>query len=434
MEDTIFAPSSAIGGAIAVLRVSGPEARKTAALFDRDATKMPRRLVHACLYEDGELLDDCMCAFLPGPNTYTGEDTFEIHCHGGMRTVQRALGALSRLGFRAAQAGEFTKRAFLNGRMDLSAAEAVMDVINAEAEQSLKAALLQLHGSVKREIDSLEALLLDALSSVDAALDYPDETEADVLAAMPGSLAEALGRVELLIAESRRGRVLRDGLRVAIVGRPNVGKSSLLNALLGEERAIVTAEAGTTRDLIDARCALNGVPVRLVDTAGIREAENEVERIGVSRAREALRMADVSLVILDGSMPLTRDDWELLSETAGQTRLLAINKCDLPQRARLEQPHLCVSARTGEGLSALVGALLALAAPERADGAYITNERHIRALEQARDALRDAQNASELDCAATDMRNALHQLGLITGTDADAEVIERIFARFCVGK
>lgn len=435
MEDTIFAPSSAIGGAVAVLRVSGPEARRAASLFDRDAAKTPRRLMHACLYENGELIDDCMCAFLPGPNTYTGEDAFEIHCHGGMRTVQRALGALSGLGFRPAQAGEFTKRAFLNGKMDLSAAEAVMDVINAEAEQSLKAALLQLHGSVKREIDALETLLLDALAGIGAALDYPDEAEADATAVLPGSLAEALLRVETLIGESRRGRVLRDGLQVAIVGRPNVGKSSLLNALLGEDRAIVTAQAGTTRDLIDARCALSGVPVRLVDTAGIREAENEAERIGVSRAREALRAADVALVVLDASESVMPDDEALLHETDGVSRLIVLNKCDLTRRAEIDdRPRLCVSARTGEGLPELIDAILALAAPERADGAYITNERHIRALEQARDALRDARSASELDCAATDIRNALHHLGAITGTDADATVIERIFERFCVGK
>ena len=427
-----------------MLRVSGPETKRVFALLGRDLSETPRELRHALLRFGGELVDDCMAAYFPAPNSYTGEDMAELSVHGGAQTVQNAFAALASLGFRPAEAGEFTKRAFLNGKMDLSAAEAVMDVINADAEQSLKAALNQLQGGVKREIDAAEALLTDALAGVDAAIDYPDEAESDTLNALPGMLAAAKARVMALIDEARRGRVLRDGLHVAIVGRPNVGKSSLLNALLGRERAIVTREAGTTRDVLEEKLSVNGVPLRLIDTAGIREADSEAEKIGVLRAREAIARADVVCVVLDASVPVTAEDERLLGETAPYTRLVLLNKSDLPEdggfSARLVKTDadtagiIRISARTGEGLDALKREILRLAAPERADGAYITNERHIRALEQALDAICDAERAGELDCAATDMKNALHHLGAITGTDVDARVIDRIFERFCVGK
>lgn len=434
MEDTIYAPSSAIGGAIAIIRISGEQAGRVSELLDRDPRERARELLHARLYHQNELIDDCMAVYLPAPGSYTGEDMMELNVHGGMQTVQRVLGALASLGFRPAAAGEFTKRAFLNGKMDLSAAEAVMDVINADAEQSLKSALAQLQGSVKREIDAVEELLTDALSGIDAAIDYPDEAEADTLEALPESLMKAIARVDALISKARRGRVLRDGLQVAIVGRPNVGKSSLMNAMLGVDRAIVTAVAGTTRDIIDEKLSMDGVPVRLIDTAGIREANDEAERIGVDRAREALDRADVICLVLDASAQLSAEDRALLAQTEDSLRIVVLNKSDLPEACAYTGSAIRISAKTGEGLGALEEAILALAGPQRADGSTITNERHIRAMELALIALRDAAAAKELDCAATDVKNALHHLGSITGTDVDASVIDRIFERFCVGK
>ena len=435
MNDTIYAPSSAIGGAIAVLRVSGGEAKRAAMLFDRDVTICPQRLTYARAVSGGEVVDDCMAVYLPGPHTYTGEDMFEINCHGGMQTVRRLLSLLGGLGFRAAEGGEFTKRAFMNGKMDLSRAEAVMDVITAAAEQSLKSAMLQLHGSVSREVRAVEEMLLDALSGIDAAIDYPDEAEADAFAMLPESLREARERLDQLIATGRRGRVLRDGLRVAILGRPNVGKSSLMNALLGEDRAIVTAAAGTTRDVLDEPVAFDGVPVRLIDTAGLRAASDEAERIGVARARAAMETADVLLIVLDGSVPPAKEDMALLSETEGACRIVVVNKCDLPQDTGFAcMEGVRVSAKEETGLAALRARILELAGPERGNGACITNERHIRLLETARAALGEAQAARELDCAATDIRQALRDLGGITGSDVDAQVIDRIFERFCVGK
>ncbi|MEG1525719.1 MAG: tRNA uridine-5-carboxymethylaminomethyl(34) synthesis GTPase MnmE [Clostridia bacterium] len=444
MNDTIFAPSSAIGGAIAVIRISGDHAVRAMALFDRDLTNVPQRLVYVRALDCGEVVDDCMAVWFPAPKTYTGEDMLEINCHGGMQTVRKILEMLGGIGFRPAQGGEFTKRAFLNGKMDLTQAEAVMDIITADAEQSRKAAMLQLHGSVSREVEAVEQLLLDALSGIDAAIDYPDEAEEDAYAAVPETLRNAIERMEKLIADGRRGRVLRDGLRVAILGRPNVGKSSLMNTLLGHDRAIVTANAGTTRDVLDEKVSFDGVPIRLIDTAGLRETEDEAERIGVDRAREAMRTADVRCVVFDGSTALTDDDAALLQETSGEVhRIILINKCDLPTpwtvetltAERVEQGQICrVSAKTGAGLDTLKQRILEMAAPEQQDCTCITNERHMHLLEQALQALCSATESGELDCLATDIQNALHYLGAITGTDVDAAVIERIFERFCVGK
>lgn len=433
-EDTIYAPSTAIGGAIAVLRVSGPRAKETARIFDRGFASEPGMMRFVWVQDDKEPIDDAMAVYFSAPASYTGEDMVEIDCHGGHQTVQRILGLLSGLGFRPAEGGEFTRRAFLNGKMDLAQAEAVMDIITADAEQSRKAALNQLHGSVSRAIHDVEDVLLDALSGIDAAIDYPDEAEEDCIARLPEQLGAGRSKAERLLADGRRGRVLRDGLRVVILGRPNTGKSSLMNALAGFERAIVTDIAGTTRDVLDERLSFDGVPVRLIDTAGIREATDRAEQIGVDRALDEMRRADVQLVLLDGSAPLTTEDETLIETTEnGIPRILVVNKCDLPRQTDYAGA-ISISAKTGQGLEELKREVLRLAAPQDADCNAITNERHLHALEQACAALCSAEQAEELDCKATDIRAALQALGSITGTDVDATVIDRIFERFCVGK
>lgn len=433
-EDTIYAPSTAIGGAIAVLRVSGPRAKETARIFDRGFASEPGMMRFVRVQDDKEPIDDAMAVYFSAPASYTGEDMVEIDCHGGHQTVQRILGLLSGLGFRPAEGGEFTRRAFLNGKMDLAQAEAVMDIITADAEQSRKAALNQLHGSVSRAIHDVEDVLLDALSGIDAAIDYPEEAEEDCIARLPEQLGAGRSKAERLLADGRRGRVLRDGLRVVILGRPNTGKSSLMNALAGFERAIVTDIAGTTRDVLDERLSFDGVPVRLIDTAGIREATDRAEQIGVDRALDEMRRADVQLVLLDGSAPLTTEDETLIETTEnGIPRILVVNKCDLPRQTDYAGA-ISISAKTGQGLEELKREVLRLAAPQDADCNAITNERHLHALEQACAALCSAEQAEELDCKATDIRAALQTLGSITGTDVDATVIDRIFERFCVGK
>ena len=430
--DTVFAPSSAIGGAIAVIRVSGSASRAIAEqILDKPVFLTPARLRHSRILLYGDAIDDCMAVFFKAPNSYTGEDMLELHCHGGMTTVRLVLAALSAAGGVPAGPGEFTRRAFLNGKMDLSEAEAVMDVINAQAESSLKSALSQLQGSVSRRVRAVEEALLDARSAIEAAIDYPDEAEESAYATLPAVQREAGETLSALIEEGRKARVLRDGLKLVILGRPNVGKSSLLNALLGEDRAIVTAAAGTTRDVLDERLSIGGVPVRLIDTAGVREAADEAERIGVDRAKKALETADAVLLVLDGSKELTPEDEALLRETAGKTRIVIANKCDLGTRVFDALPLSC---KTGEGIETLREQIAAIAAPALQSTEAITNERHLLALEQALDAIVHAEEQTELDCIATDLTEALHRLGSITGTDVDAEVIDRIFANFCVGK
>ena len=430
--DTICAPSTAIGGAVALVRVSGPLCSRIAGeMLDRDVTNTPRMMRFVRMRDGERVLDDGMACFLPGPSTYTGEDMLELSCHGGSRTVARILERLSRTGARPAEPGEFTRRAFLNGKMDLSEAEAVMDVVSARAEESLKAALDQLHGKLSERITAIEELLLDSLSAIDAAVDYPDEVEEDVASVLPSSLTKAQGEIDALIAEGRVGRVLREGVYVALVGRPNVGKSSLLNALIGVDRAIVTDLPGTTRDILDEETAFFGVPVRLVDTAGIRDSGDIVEQIGVDRAKAALDRADVVVLLLDGTQALTAEDQNLLSITEGKTRLILRSKGDLLQGTD-GFGELTVSAKTGEGLDELKRRIVAQSGAR--EGAAITNERHIQALENAAAALAHAQRADELTLVATEVRDALHHLGTITGRDVDADRIDRIFSRFCVGK
>ena len=430
--DTVFAPSSAIGGAIAVIRVSGDRTQAIAEkLLNKPVSDRPNLLRHVRILRDGQTIDDCMAVYFRAPHSYTGEDMLELHCHGGMTTVRCVLSALSEAGGVPAGPGEFTRRAFLNGKMDLSEAEAVMDVINAQTETSLKSALEQLSGSVSRRVRAVEEQLLNARSSIEAAIDYPDEAEESAYASLPAALREAGETLAALIEEGRKARVLRDGLKLVILGRPNVGKSSLLNALLGEDRAIVTAAAGTTRDVLDERLSIGGVPVRLIDTAGVREASDEAERIGVDRAKRALETADVVLLVLDGSEELTPEDEALFKETEGKTRVVIANKCDLGKRISDALPLSC---KTGEGLTELKRQIETIAKPAAQSTAAITNERHLSALEHALEAVRHAEGQTEPDCIATDLSEALHALGSITGTDVDAEVIDRIFAHFCVGK
>ena len=355
-----------------------------------------------------------------------------------MRRVLALLGCHAR----SARPGEFTERAFLAGKMDLAQAEAVMDLINAGAERSAKSALAQLEGRLSARIVGVERELLDALSGLEAAIDYPEELEDDVTSALPEVLAAAERELQALAGAGLSGRVLREGARVAIVGRPNAGKSSLLNALAGAELAIVTQFAGTTRDVLEETVSMEGVPVTLYDTAGIRAADDPVERIGVERARLAAERADLLLVCFDAAAPLTEEDLALLRETEGRPRIAVCNKSDLPalwsaETLAAQGISACtVSAETGEGLASLRHAIAVRVAPEQ-ESALVTNARHIEALQLAAASVAEAQQnagGAELELVATDLREALSALGQITGRTAAADLIERIFSKFCVGK
>lgn len=441
MNDLIYALATPVGGAIAVVRLSGTGAKKLlyTVFTGRGA---PREMAYGRIVnEAGEPLDQAMAAFFPAPRSYTGEDMAELYLHGGQTTVRRVLALLGRHA-RGARPGEFTERAFLNGKLDLAQAEAVMDLINAGAERSANSALAQLTGRLSERIAAVEAQLLDALSGLEAAIDYPEELEDDVTSALPGVLAAAEAELAALIGAGLSGRVLREGARVALIGRPNAGKSSLLNALAGAERAIVTQFAGTTRDVLEEAVSMDGIPVTLFDTAGIRAADDPVERIGVERARRAAERADLLLLCFDAAAPLSEEDEALLAETAGRSRLAVCCKGDLPAlwEAEALSPYgieaLAVSAETGEGLAALRRAIAASSAPA-AESALVTNARHIEALQRAAASVSDAEKSAggtEPELVATDLREALAALGQITGREASADLIERIFSKFCVGK
>lgn len=436
--DTIFALATPAGGALAVIRVSGPEVKKIIKKIFSQPIEHAR--IRYGFVLDGEArVDEAMAAFFQAPKSYTGEDMAELYTHGGRAVLSRVLSLLSRYA-RAAEPGEFTKRAFLNGRLDLAQAEAVQDMIAAASKRGAALALEQLQGSVSRAVKAVERELLDALSGINAAIDYPEELEEDVFSALPGAIEKAAAEIDGLIENGLKQRFLREGARVVILGRPNAGKSSLLNALLGYERAIVTPVAGTTRDVLEEETLFFDVPVRLTDTAGMRESGDAAERMGVSRAKSAAEQADFLLLAFDGAEPLDESDIETLLSTADRPRMAVVCKSDLRARvtaaALAEEygiPAMSVSALTSEGVEALKKEVARRLAPET-ESALVTNARHIAALTRAKVALESALIAGDAELIATDLRDALHALGEITGETVDEAVLDRIFSRFCVGK
>ncbi|MBQ3108101.1 MAG: tRNA uridine-5-carboxymethylaminomethyl(34) synthesis GTPase MnmE [Clostridia bacterium] len=439
MRDTIAAPATPTGGALCVIRVSGTDAKGI--LQSVFTGKVEHRYMSYGFLKAGEeTVDEVTAVFFESPKSYTGEDMAEIYTHGGRAVVKRVLDTLYAAGARMAEPGEFTKRAFLNGKMDLARAEAVMDLISSEAEKSAKSAVLQLEGSISREIDALYDTVADALSGVDAAIDYPEELEEDVYSLLPETLNNVRERMDTLIEGSLKGRILREGYRVVLLGKPNAGKSSLLNAFLGRERAIVTELAGTTRDTIEEPAEFCGLPVLLTDTAGIRETGDKVESIGVQRARAAMEQADLLLLCFDGNQEFGEEEQALLRETEGRERLAVLCKQDTAEALTLtileektKLPCAAVSAKNGEGVEALKERIASMADPGQ-ESVLITNARHAESLKKAKAHLVSAMEAMDADCIATDLHLVLEELGAITGKEAGEDVIDRIFSRFCVGK
>lgn len=452
-DDTIFAPATPLGGALAVIRISGSESHSIIGRIFTGRVR-PRMMVHGRIRRGDFLIDDAMCAIFRAPKSYTGEDMAELYVHGSSAVVDGIMHLLAENGARLAEPGEFTKRAFIAGKLDLSQAEAVMDVINASTSRALNAALGQLEGSVGRDIASVENMLLNALSGLEAAIDYPEELEEDVYSDLPHALSQAYSMLSRLYENGMRQRILREGADVVIAGKPNAGKSSLLNLLTSSDKAIVTPYAGTTRDIIEERASINGIPVLFKDTAGIHASDDPVERLGIERARLAAERAALVLLAFDGGAPLDTDDAKRLFDmTEGKKRLAVICKSDLP--AMLDADMLCklsgesrpikavyVSSITGEGLEELKKLIANELLPED-ENPMLTNMRHINAVKEAMDAL-DAISlpdfggetalAADADCISTDIRNALHSLAKITGRETDETVTDMIFERFCVGK
>ena len=430
MTDTIYALSTPVGGAIAVIRISGPDT--LCALRAAFSGKIEHRYVaHGSITgADGSALDDAMAVYFQGPKSYTGEDMAELYIHGGYAVSRRVLSRLSELPLRPAGPGEFTRRAFINGKLDLARSEAVMDLINASSSRGAASALEQLQGSLSRRIEKVEEKILDLLSGIDAAIDYPEELEEDVFSALPEGIRAARAEIDSLISGGMASRMVREGARIAILGRPNAGKSSLFNAMLGEDR--------TTRDILEGTLLINGITARLFDTAGLREADSAAESIGISRARDIVDRADLLLIAMDGGDAVSHEERRLLASPG--RKLAVICKSDLSEGAaafalagEYGVEAIGVSAVTGEGVDALIDRIAELIAPE-CESALVTNSRHIAALRECSAALSSALQTEEADCIATDLRSALIALGEITGKSVDADVVDRIFSRFCVGK
>ena len=413
----------------------------------------PRNMVFGEMLDaQGRVIDQGLAVRFPGPRSYTGEDSAEFHCHGSPVVLRELLGALFAAGARQAKAGEFTRRAFLNGRLDLTQAEAVIDLIDAETASAARNAAAQLDGGLRRVLEPIQDALLDVTSRFYAVVDYPDEDIEDI---RPEQVAQALdssaAALDRLLATCQRGKVLKSGVRTAIVGRPNAGKSSLLNALAGFDRAIVTDIPGTTRDTVEESVLCGGVLLRLTDTAGIRDTEDTVEQLGVERSRKALEAADLVLAVVDGSVPPTAEDLAVLRLAAKAPRWIAVfSKCDLwDTKARsvgvigqvgTPAASVSLSAVTGQGLDRLEAAVAALfPAGEAPDsGSLLTDQRQEEAARRARDAVRRAKEALDAgltpDAILTDAEEALDALGELTGRTAKEEIVSRIFSRFCVGK
>ncbi len=457
LDDTIAAIATPVGeGGIGIIRLSGPDAANILQRLFVPASPLPggRPLPRTLHYghvvdpASGHVVDEVLVAHMPAPATYTRQDVVEIDGHGGIVALRSILGLCLRHGARLAEPGEFTARAFLNGRLDLAQAEAVLDVVRSRTELSLQAAVDQLGGRLSERLRPLRSRLVDALAYTEASLDFAEDEipPQDV----GRSLAEGAAELEGLLAEADRGIVYRQGVRVAIVGRPNVGKSSLLNRLLRTNRAIVTDIPGTTRDTLEETLNLQGIPVVLVDTAGIQsEPEDLVERLGVERSRAAVAQADVALLVIDASEPLTGADRAIAGLVHDRPAIVVANKIDRlavggPAPAGnglLPDPAVCISALTGEGLDALEQALLATVLSGQvtpSEAPAVTSPRHKEALQRALDHVRAAVEAharGELpELVAVDLSAAVNALGEITGQAAGEDLIDAIFSNFCVGK
>lgn len=453
MMDTIAAIATGTQvSAIGIIRISGsdtlnvvdqlflPESGKTMSSHE------DRKLVYGKLMDtDQQTMDLCLCTISRGPHSYTGEDTAEFQCHGSPAVLRQTMDALSRLGVRPAGPGEFTKRAFLNGRMGLTQAEAVIDVIDAQTADVAKNAVGQLGGALQKKADNIYSSLVDMCSHYHAVLDYPDEDIEDFeVEQYSQTMQTAISELQKLLDTYDRGKLMQEGIPTAIVGRPNAGKSSLMNALLGYDRAIVTEIPGTTRDTIEEKTTIGGTTLRLIDTAGVTDNTTDVvEKIGVQRSRQAMEKAELILMLTDGQEEMTTDDWDLFHQAKENPHFLLIrSKSDLNDRGDGELegvPVISLSAHTGEGLDKLDKALGNMfPVPEVPSGEILTNLRQAEAVKRARDVMELAWQSMESgvtpDIVLTQVQDAMKLMGELSGKNVGEDITSRVFGRFCVGK
>lgn len=452
MADTIAAIATGTQvSAIGIIRLSGDETFRVIdrLFFPYSGKKMSesadRRLIFGELRDrGGELLDVCLCTISRAPHSYTGENTAELQCHGSPTVLRAALDELFALGARQAAPGEFTKRAFLNGRMELCAAEAVADIIDAETVECAKNAAGQLSGAISRKVDGIYSALTDISSHYHAVLDYPDEDIEDFqLESYEGSLTSALTELERLLESHERGKLMTGGIPAAIAGRPNAGKSSLLNALLGYDRAIVTAIPGTTRDTIEEKLRIGRLTLRLIDTAGIRDTDDEVERLGVERSRAAMSKAELVIAVVDGSGEITDEDREVIAQAEAVPKgIVVLSKRDIAEpdaEITTALPVVSLSSVTGDGMDELERVIAEqFPLPEVPAGEILTNVRQADAVKRAIEYMRSALDAMRAgmtpDIVLTETEGAMSALGELSGRTVREDVTNRIFQRFCVGK
>lgn len=457
IEDTIAAISTPIGeGGISIIRISGSDAIKIVSGIFKSKRNVDLRNVksHTVHYgfiydaENDEIYDEVLVNVMKNPHTYTKEDVVEINCHGGYIPSKRILELVLKNGARLAEPGEFTKRAFLNGRLDISQAEAVIDIIRSKTDLSNKYALMQLNGSVKEKITKIKNDLVALIAHIFALMDFPEE---DVELLNDGELIDGINNsireIDEILKTSEKGRIVREGLNTAIIGKPNVGKSSLLNALLNENRAIVTDVPGTTRDIIEEHLSIKGIPINLIDTAGIRQTDEIVEKIGVERSREAIDKADLIIFVFDNSRPIEKEDYEILKLIENKKVVYILNKIDLPSAIDMDEVYelsggryVRLSSVTKEGLETLENTVYTMVLSDGLshDEFLLTNMRHKDALIKAKDSLMSCLNTIKSglteDFVSIDLNSAIDHLGLITGETANEDLINEIFERFCVGK
>lgn len=454
MEDTIAAIATAYGeGGIGIIRISGDRSEEILSdIFKpfRAEEIIPRKFTYGHIMDEDIVIDEVMAVMMHGPHTYTCEDVAEINCHGGIVSLKKTLELILRKGARLAEPGEFTKRAFLNGRLDLSQAEAVIDLIKAKTDKTFDVALKQLDGSYSEHIGLIRKKLIDVLVNVTVNIDYPDEDiEQMTFEKLAADLTEIKRDITSLISSSERGRIIREGLKVSIIGRPNVGKSSLMNALLRESRAIVTAIPGTTRDTIEEELSIRGIPVVLTDTAGIRETDDTIEKIGIEKSKESFNSADLVILIVDGSNELGDDDLELIDYIGDRNCIVLVNKSDLGTAvdvddisSKLSNAKIIKTAiAKEEGIEEIEDAIEELVyggKVSQSESMIVTNARHADLLRQASQSIDDAMSMTEmmqpLEFIEVDINRCYELLGEIIGETVADDIINEVFSRFCLGK
>ncbi len=458
--DTIAAISTPMGeGAIAIIRLSGPEAVQIADRMykgpkEKKLVSVDSHTIHYGHIVDArtdQVIEEVMVSVLRAPKTFTREDVIEINCHGGIVTVNKVLQLALREGARLAEPGEFTKRAFLNGRIDLSQAEAVMDLIRAKTDRAMNVAITQMEGRLSGLVQRLRGEILETLAHIEVNIDYPeyDDVEEMTHRVLVEKATSVKKEIESLLSTSHQGKILREGLSTVIIGRPNVGKSSLLNSLVQETKAIVTDIPGTTRDVIEEYVNVRGVPLRLVDTAGIRETEDIVERIGVERSRQVLKEADLILLVLNYSEELSEEDIKLFEAVSGMDIIVIVNKTDLEPKLDIEKvkqlakdrPVVTTSLLQEKGIDELEIAIQSLfftGSIESGDLTYVSNTRHIALLQEAKQSIEDALEGIEMDVpidiVQIDLTRCWEQLGEIIGDAVHESLIDQLFSQFCLGK